>query len=263
VQESCSWPEVSGFLGLGIWASKSVAEHFSKFTSVVKVCDAPEEPSPVTASNYRQLAGGFRPAPEPPEKNGFNPRATIPFGVTTDHLYESMKDFTGFVEFVDTQLRAQEMARFEDILMAANFSSLVGEFMSRTIPKHCKTVVKNNRFNGHPDILPAGKYPHDSVRRAGIDGIEIRASRYLKSWQAHKAEDMWLMMFVFQSGRVNPKVTEQVGFKFLIVAGGLLTKADWPATRSETGHAMTEESVTTTAAQRMMSNWIYKCKELR
>ena len=252
--------------------TESVAEYLLRFTSVVKVCDAIEEPS--SACNpqcldvpdrnvVREMAERFLPAPEPPDKTGFNPKATIPFGVTTEHLYESMKEFTGFVELIDFQLRAQQMARFEDILMAANFSSLVGEFMSRTIPKHCKTVVKNNHHNGHPDILPAGKYPNDSAQRAGTDGIEIRASRYLKSWQAHKADDKWLMMFVFQSGRLNPKVTEQVGFKFLIVAGGLLTKTDWPARRWETGHTMTEESVTTTAAQRMMSNWIYKCNELR
>lgn len=205
----------------------------------------------------------FLPAPEPPELDGFNPHATIPFGVTTAHLYESMKEFTTFVGFIDTQLRAQEMARFEDILMAANFNGMVGEFMSRTIPKYCRCVVKNNRHNGHPDILPAGKYPGDSAQHAGTDGIEIRASRYLKSWQAHKAEDMWLMMFVFQSGRENPKITEPVGFKFLIVAGGLIKKADWPAKKSDTGHALSGESVTTSVAERMMSNWIYKCKELR
>jgi hypothetical protein len=209
------------------------------------------------------MAERFLPAPEAPEPDGFNPHATIPFGVTTEHLYQSMKEFTTFVQFIDAQLRAQAMARFEDILMAANFNSMVGEFLARTIPKYCRSVVKNNRHNGHPDILPAGKYPNDAAPHAGTDGIEIRASRYLKSWQAHKAEDMWLMMFVFQSGRVNPKETEQVGFKFLIVAGGLLTKSDWPTRKSEASHGIHEESVTTSAAERLMSNWIYKCKELR
>jgi hypothetical protein len=209
------------------------------------------------------MAERFLPAPEPPEPDGFNPHATIPFGVTTAHLYDSMKEFTTFVGFIDTQLRAQKMARFEDILMAANFNGMVGEFMSRTIPKYCRSVVKNNRHNGRPDILPAGKYPNDAAQHAGTDGIEIRASRYLKSWQTHKAEDMWLLMFVFQSGRVNPKVSEQVGFKFLIVAGGPITKADWPARKPEASHAISGESVTTSAAERLMSNWIYKCKELR
>src|ERR1700733_6979771 len=80
--------------------------------------------------NSEPMAEQFLPAPEPPEQDGFNPHATIPFGVTTEHLYESMKEFITFVGFIDAQLRAQKMALFEDILMAANFNSMVGEFMT-------------------------------------------------------------------------------------------------------------------------------------
>jgi hypothetical protein len=203
------------------------------------------------------------PEPEPPEEDGFNKNAVIPFGVTAAHLYNSMRDFIAFLGFIDTQLRTQEMARFEDMLMAANFSSMVGEFMACTIPKYCKTVVRNKYRSGEPDILPANKYPNDAAKHAGSDGIEIKASQYLKSWQARKAEDVWLMMFVFQSGRVNPRVSEQVGFKFLIVAGGLLTKENWPAKKSEIGQIMIGERVSNTGAEKMMANWIYKCRELR
>ena len=187
----------------------------------------------------------------------------IPFGITTEHIFTSMKDFVAFMGFIDAELRSQGMAPFEDTLMAANFSIMVGDFMSRTIPKYCKTVVRNGHRAGHPDILPAGKYPNDSAKHSGSDGIEIRASRYLKSWQTRKAEDIWLMMFVFQSGRLDPRVAEHVGFKFLIVAGGPLTTDDWPAKRSETSQTMIGESVSNTGAQKMMANWIYKCSELR
>ena len=37
--------------------------------------------------------------------------------------------------------------------MPANFSSMVGEFMSATIPKYCKTLAKNTYHNGHPDLV--------------------------------------------------------------------------------------------------------------
>ncbi|MGA8557588.1 MAG: hypothetical protein WB630_24505 [Candidatus Acidiferrales bacterium] len=185
------------------------------------------------------------------------------FGVTLEHIFMSMKDFVVFMRFIDTELRLQQMAPFEDTLMAANFNIMVGDFMARTIPKYCMAVVRNKYRNGHPDILPAGKYPNDSAKHAESDGIEIKASRYLKSWQARKADDVWLMTFVLQSGRLNPRVSERVGFKFLIVAGGLLTKDDWPAKRSETGQTIIGESVSNTGAQKMMTNWIYKCSELR
>jgi len=107
-------------------------------------------------------------------------------------------------------------------------------------------------------------YPSNSVRDGGAQGIEIKASRYLKNWQGHSGEDSWLMMFVFQSGRLNPKLTQQVGFKFLIVAGGLLSKDDGPyAGTSGTGLTMITQSITKITAQKIMANWIYKCRELR
>src|SRR5271168_1746071 len=138
--------------------------------------------------------------PGPIERAGFNPEARVPFGVTTEHIRAAMQDFIEFLSVIDGQLYAKGMDRFENLLMQANFSSMVGEIISASIPKHCKTVVKNRFHNGHPDILPAGKYKNDAAQHAG-KGIEIKASRYLRGWQGHNAEDVWLMVLVFQTGR--------------------------------------------------------------
>ncbi|MFZ3210168.1 MAG: hypothetical protein WA188_01520 [Terriglobales bacterium] len=202
--------------------------------------------------------------PEPLEKRGFNPEAKIPFGVTTGHVHAAMQDFIEFLSTVDGQLHAKGMASLENTMMQANFSSLVSEAMSARIPYHCPTVVKNQYHNGHPDILPAGKYPGDAAQHAGRDGIEVKASRYLQGWQGHNAEDVWLMIFVFQSGREGPKVKGTPAFKFLLVAGAMLSKQDWLfAGRSETSRRTITASVTKVGAAKMMANWIYKCQELR
>jgi hypothetical protein len=202
--------------------------------------------------------------PEPLDKNGFNPQAKIPFGVTTKHVCAAMQDFIEFLTLIDTQLHRKGMGRLENMLMQANFSSIVSEMMTASIPKHCKTVVKNRFHNGHPDMLPAGKYAKDSMQHAGADGIEIKASRYLKAWQGHNAEDVWLMVFVFQTGREGPKVKAGQSFKFLLVAGALLAKSDWLfAGRSETSRRTITASVTNEGSAKMMANWIYKCDELR
>ena len=202
--------------------------------------------------------------PQPIEKDGFNPKAKIPFGVNNEHIYAAMQDFIEFLTLIDTQLHAKEMGRFENMLMQANFSSMVGEMISASIPKYCKTVAKNRYHNGHPDILPAGKYPNDSAQHAGKDGIEIKASRYLQAWQGHNPEDVWLMVFVFQSGREGPKVAKRQAFKFLLAAGALLSKSDWLfAGRSETSRRAITASVTKQGVAKMMANWIYKCAKLR
>lgn len=62
--------------------------------------------------------------------------------------------------------------------MPANFSSLVGEFMSTSLPKYCSSLVKNQYHNGHPDLIPAGYFLNDAVQHSR-EGIEVKASRYL------------------------------------------------------------------------------------
>lgn len=204
--------------------------------------------------------------PEAPDANGFNPNAVIPFGLTVGHVMQAMTEFTEFLGFIDTQLATKGMDRFEDMLMPANFSSIVGEFMTANIPKFCNSVAKNAFHNGHPDMLPAGKYQRNSAQHAGADGIEIKASRYAKAWQGHNAEDVWLMVFVYAAGRPVDKAAgiAKTPFKFLLVCGALLEKADWQfAGRSETSRRTITASVTTTGYEKMMANWIYKAPVLR
>lgn len=204
--------------------------------------------------------------PEKPDQNGFNPNAIIPFGITTGHVRQAMNEFCEFLGFVDLQLTGKGMMRFEEMFMPANFSSIVGEFIAASIPKYCKAIVRNRYHNGHPDLLPAGKYRDNAAQHAGADGIEIKASRYLKAWQGHNPEDAWLMVFVFQGGRPSDqaKGIELIPFRFLMVAGALLCKEDWLfAGRSATSRRTITASVTKVGLAKMMSNWIYKCKELR
>lgn len=203
--------------------------------------------------------------PESPDPHYFNAKAVIPFGLKPEHICKAMKEFTDFLGFLDLQLFTKQMPRFEDFLMPANFSSMVGEFMGANIPKYCKSVVKNRYHNGHPDLLPAGKYPRNSAQHAGADGIEIKASRYAKAWQGHNAEDVWLMVFVFQSGRPTDaaKGIQSVKFRFLSVLGALLTKQDWQfAGRSETSRRTITASVLPCGYNKMAANWIYRAPGL-
>lgn len=199
--------------------------------------------------------------PERPNPALFNPRAVIPFGVTTEHLCRAMTDFTDFLGSIDRELCLKGMARLEDMLMPANFSSIVGEFMGATIPRYCISVAKNTYHNGHPDILPAGKYLRNSAQHAGADGIEIKASRYPKGWQGHNQEDVWLMVFIFDSGRPDdvPKKRPPVKFRFKEVLGGPLKKSDWKFSgRSESSRRTITASVLQSGYDKMCANWIYR-----
>lgn len=201
------------------------------------------------------------PPPIVPHIRHFNAEAKIPYGVTFEHIYQTMQAFAEFLKTVDSRLAENNMARLEEMLMPANFSSIVGEFIASNLPKHCPTIAKNAYHNGHPDLLPAGKYALNAAQHAGADGIEIKASRYLKSWQGHNPEDVWLMVFVFEAGRPTDVLKEAalVQFRFLAVYGALLQKEDWSfAGRSQKSRRTITASVLPVGYAKMAKNWIYK-----
>ena len=130
--------------------------------------------------------------PKRPVDSGFNPKCVLPFGLTTDDVKSAMNGFCDFLAHINTQMAGNAMPRFESVIMQANFSSIVGEFCKAGIPRACPGLVANKYHNGHPDLVPKGMFPSDSVKHAA-QGIEIKGSRYRKGWQGHNAEACWLM----------------------------------------------------------------------
>lgn len=198
--------------------------------------------------------------PRPVSLDDFNPAAVLPYGLTPEQVYLAMTDFLNFLGFINLQLHARQIERLEVMLMPANFSSIVGEFMSSTIPKYCPGLVKNQYHNGHPDLLPIDRFENNAAQHAD-EGIEIKGSRYGSGWQGHNPEDTWLMVFVFDSNRPGDatKALAPRPFRFLKVVGAPLTKADWAFSgRSATSRRTITASVTDSGYHKMMANWIYQ-----
>ncbi len=153
--------------------------------------------------------------PRPLHVEGFNRSAFLPYGVTVGHIRSAMQDFLDFLGFVNSQLITKKIPRLESFLMSANFSSIVGEFMTATIPKYCSTIVKNYYHNGHPDLIPKGIFKGDSILH-GEKGIEVKASRYMKAWQGHNPEDVFLVVFVFDSNRAKDEGEDVAPVRFTL-----------------------------------------------
>ncbi len=200
--------------------------------------------------------------PSPLDPKGFNPTAEIPYGCSTKHISKAMRDFLEFLGFVNMQLHSKKIQRLESFLMPANFSSMVGEFMGAAIPKYCSSLAKNSYHNGHPDLIPCKVYENDSCQH-GAEGIEIKASRHTSGWQGHNPENVWLMVFVFDSNtaRDHARGIEPRPFRFVKVVGACLTKEDWSFSgRSATSRRTITASVTRSGYLKMESNWLYRAR---
>jgi hypothetical protein len=198
--------------------------------------------------------------PVPVDPSGFNPAARMPYGLQPAHIQAAMSSFVDVLGFINGQLHSNGIERLESMLMPANFSSVVGEFVISNIPRHCATLAKNRYHNGHPDLVPAGRFLGNAVQHA-TEGIEIKASRYRRGWQGHNPEDTWLLVFVFDSNRpadaangIPPRP-----FRFVMVAGAQLAQADWRYSgRSETSRRTITASVARSGYDKLIANWIYR-----
>ncbi len=193
------------------------------------------------------------------ESANFNPQAILPYGLHIDHVRKAMNDFIEFLEFVNNRLYKRSIPRLENMVMPANFSSIIGEFMKANIPKYCSSLVVNQYHNGHPDMIPAGRFPGDAIQHTN-EGIEVKGSRYPSGWQGHNPEDIWLMVFVYDSNRQNDN-TRNIApkpFCFLMVLAAELEKSDWSFSGRAAGSRRTiTASVIKSGYQKMRSNWIY------
>ena len=190
----------------------------------------------------------------------FNLNCEIPYGLTVEHVCHAMDEFIEFLGFLNEQLIAKSLPRLESFLMPANFSSIVGEFMNTSIPKHCPTIVKNQYHNGHPDLIPINIFQENSVQYAN-DGIEIKGSRRPSGWQGHNPEDVWLMVFHFDSNTAADEIKgiAPKPFQFRGVYGAKLEKADWNFSgRSANSRRTITASVNKAGCTKMKDNWIYK-----
>lgn len=198
--------------------------------------------------------------PAPINASLFNTNCTLPYGLTIDHILQSMNEFIEFIGFINEQLHTKVMPRLESFLMPANFSSIVGEFMNMSIPKHCKNLVKNRYHNGHPDLIPSGRFPNDAVQYAK-DGVEVKGSRHSSGWQGHNPESVWLMVFHFDSNtsRDREKGIAPKPFRFKGVYAAELKEDDWTFSgRSETSRRTITASVNRSGVDKMKANWVYE-----
>ncbi len=195
----------------------------------------------------------------PVREECFNKNCILPYGLFAEHVRQAMEDFLDFIDFINSQLLTRNIPKLEIFLMPANFSSIVGEFMGTTIPKYCSSLAKNQYHNGHPDLVPKGKFPEDTVQHSS-DGIEIKASRHSGGWQGHNPESVWLMVFYFDSNTAGDKKkkTGPKPFQFKGVYAARLDEADWNFSgRSATSRRTITASVNRSGIEKMKSNWIY------
>lgn len=94
----------------------------------------------------------------------FNTSAELPFELRLKDFEIAMQDVYDFFYDVNAHLVGNGLERLDDMLRPAIMSGLLSDMLTASITKHARSLTQNQYFNGHPDLVVKGAYPHDTVR---------------------------------------------------------------------------------------------------
>lgn len=129
--------------------------------------------------------------------------------------------------------------------------------LTASLAKHSRTLVVNQYFNGHPDLVVKNRYSDNRVK-AGEFGVEIKTTR--KGGGAvdtHGARDQWMCVFVYAIDNKTEPGNHRRPMNFTEVYLGQVTALDFRknargelGTRTATLHA---EGIA-----KLRRSWIYR-----
>ena len=202
----------------------------------------------------RHVDPAVAPSPDP---RAFNPAAELPYNLRLKDFELAMQDVYDFFYDVNVLMHEKSLERIDDILRPAIMSGLLSDMLMASAAKHSRSLVQNEYFNGHPDLIVKGRYSSNAVK-AGTEGAEIKTTRKVGgAVDFHGARDQWLCVFVYDVDEVTEPAIERRPTQFTEVYLGQVKASDFRKNpRGELG------TRTATLAReglaRFRRNWVYQ-----
>lgn len=190
-------------------------------------------------------------------KDGFNENAVLPYQLRLKDFENAMTDVYDFFFDVNSSLSEKRLGRLDDLLRPAIMSGVLSDLVTSSLAKHSRTLVENQYFNGHPDLIVRGVYPNDGIQ-SGAEGVEIKTTR--KSGGAvdtHGAREQWMCVFVYSVDSETEPAILRAPMRFTEVYLGRVAISDFRknargelGTRTATLH---KEGIA-----KLRSHWVYR-----
>jgi hypothetical protein len=190
-------------------------------------------------------------------RTAFNKDVELPFELRLEDFEAAMRDIYDFFFDVNTLLRKKGLRRLDDTLRPAAMSGVMSDMLSASLANHSRSLVENNFFNGHPDLIVEGKYKNDSVK-AGEHGVEVKCTRKKGgAVDTHGARNQWLCVFVYATDHESEPADDRAPMRFTEIYIAQVAIADFRKNpRSELGtRTATLDKVGIT---KFRENWVYR-----
>ncbi len=187
----------------------------------------------------------------------FNRGLQLPYELRLKDFEIAMQDVYDFFFDVNTHLTSKGLERLDDFLRPAILSGLLSDMLTASMGKHSRTLVQNEYFNGHPDLVVKGRYPNNAIQ-AGDEGVEIKTTRKTGgAVDTHGARDQWMCVFVYDVDNKSEPAISRRPLSFTEVYLGEVVIADFRknprgelGTRTATLHK--------DGIAKLRQNWIYR-----
>ncbi len=191
------------------------------------------------------------------DQSRFNSTAQLPFQLRLEDVRLAVQDVYDFFFDVNTNLVGKGLERLDEMLRPAIMSGVLSDMLTASLANHSRTLVVNDYFNGHPDLVVKGRYTKDSVK-AGEFGIEVKTTRKAGgAVDTHGARNQWMCVFVYKVDNQSEPANERRALIFTEIYLGQVTIDDFRknargelGTRTATLHAA--------GIAKLRRGWLYR-----
>lgn len=185
-----------------------------------------------------------------------NRAALLPYGLTVGQVVTTVQETYRLLDGINGYLMQSGFRPLEELVLGNSLSGLVSEFLVKNVARVSRSLVANTKVGGHPDLLPADKFPSGSVLKSA-EGIEVKTSQQKGGWQGHNPEECWVMVFRYAVG-AQPDGT-RLPVTFVEILCARLLKRDWSYSgRKGRSRRTPTASITRSGVEKLRENFLYR-----
>ena len=186
-----------------------------------------------------------------------NKGASLPFQLRLADFEIAMQDVYDFFYDVNRLLLDRGLHRLDDMLRPAAMSGIISDMLTASLAKHARSLVENQHFNGHPDLIVQGRYPNNAVK-AGTDGVEIKSTRKKGgAVDTHGAREQHMCVFVYETDHETEPAVDRRPMRFTEVYLAYVKETDFRKNpRGELGTRTA--TLDRKGIQKLRDNWLYR-----
>ncbi|MBI3977590.1 MAG: hypothetical protein HY331_05320 [Chloroflexi bacterium] len=191
-----------------------------------------------------------------PDRSKLNQAAILPYQLRPIDFEMAMQDVYDLLFDINTALVSRDLPRLEETVRPAIFSGIMSDALAASLARHSRVLTINRFHNGHPDLIPAGRYPNDAVQ-AGDEGVEVKATKGRGAVDTHGAREAWLCVFRYEVDSTTQPVMNRAPTRLVEILLARLTRDDYR--RNPRGELGTRTaSPNEQGMRKLRANWVYR-----